>query len=333
MKDLVTGGTGFIGRHLVRRLLSEGRKVVLVTRSSEKALDIFPNETNLEIIEYSENGDQYDLLIQTLKKRNECFKCVFHLAANLKYLGARKKLYLDNVIFSQKLFQFSTEVEAQSFVYISSIDAVGPCLEEQLPDEDSPCNPLSDYGWSKLESEKVLLQMQVNSSSPTSLQILRLGNIYGPGSDFIIVDIARAIKSEGTDPLLEYYHEIAPCTVHLCFVDDAVDAIVMASNMMESQVFHISGKEPSQVGDLFKAVSLAMNKSIAIPLQIEGKAAQLKKRHKEFLSVKKKADRVTYFNLGPWCFSTQKAKQLLGFTAQTSLQDGIHQTLTWRSLL
>jgi nucleoside-diphosphate-sugar epimerase len=253
---------------------------------------------------------------------------VFHLAANQKYLGRRPDLYRDNVVFTELLLRWASERELDFFVYTSSIDAMGPNPSDVLPaTEAGVCRPRSVYGWSKGQAEHV-----VSGFAPCLKTVsLRLSNVYGPGSRFIVVDIATALRQGAGNPLLKYYQQIKDCMVHLCYVDDVVEGILQAafSDYLSGEVFILAGAEATCVDTLFKTIADCMQHPFTPPPRRVWRETVLSFRQLYFLKIRKTADRVTYFRLGNWFVSSEKARAALQFNPKMNLKQGIQKTLAW----
>ena len=128
MKALVTGGTGLVGKPLVRRLLEEGWHVALLTRDRERARHL--DGDNLAVYE----GDVSDgEATGRIARGEQRFDAVFHLAASLDYFGDRKELHRTNVQGTHNVLSLAIGTRAQKVVYASSIEAAGPVTKNTIP--------------------------------------------------------------------------------------------------------------------------------------------------------------------------------------------------------
>jgi nucleoside-diphosphate-sugar epimerase len=322
---LVTGGTGFVGRYLVQKLLRNGSRIVLMTRDPHKA-ERWRSDRRVEIVPIV--GGDMAAIPGRLDGSGQDIKGVFHLAANQKYLGPRQILYRDNVRLTEILLRWASERQQDFFVYTSSIDAMGPNPSFLDPaTEESVCRPGSSYGWSKCQAEHIVSGFGVYLNTVS----LRLSNVYGPGSGFIIIDIARALQEGADNPLFRYYHQIKDRLVHLCYVDDVVEGILQAafSDCPSGEVFILAGDEPTSIATLFKSIAGSMQISFTPPSQRIWVETMLHMRQAYFIKIKKKVDRVTYFRLGNWFVSSDKARMQLRFNPRVALREGIQKTLAW----
>ncbi len=189
---LVTGGAGFIGCHLVRRLLSDGNEVIVLDnfyRSTPAALGDLSDR--VEVVE----GDIRDR--ETLRRTFRGVETVYHLAAQSNVLGALTDIdysFSTNVIGTFEVLSAAEASGVQRVVYTSSREVYGEA--QALPVwEDAPLNAKNAYGASKLAGE---LYCRVFASRGLQTAVLRLANVYGPGDrDRVIplfLDAAKAGK-------------------------------------------------------------------------------------------------------------------------------------------
>jgi len=151
-KTLVTGGTGFIGSHLVEELINRGENVKCIVRedyfkdriSSLKALGV-------EIV----YGDILNK--ESIKNAMNNVETVYHLAAIARPMSILEEEYFKvNVTGTRNILDVCNDAEIKKIVYTSSISAVGPTRDGNPIDENTLCVPIDTYGRSKLESENVV---------------------------------------------------------------------------------------------------------------------------------------------------------------------------------
>lgn len=172
MKTLVTGATGFVGRHLVRRLVEEGRSVTCLVR---KASDVkFLEELGVELV-YG------DLLVKDSLERiveDESIRVVYHLAGKV-YSNNKEEFYKVNYEGTKNLFDACLNSRVNKFIFLSSLAALGPALNNEELDETTAPNPLTDYGKSKYSAENYILES--NEKDDLSVLIVRSPLVYGVG--------------------------------------------------------------------------------------------------------------------------------------------------------
>jgi nucleoside-diphosphate-sugar epimerase len=338
MDFVVTGGTGFIGSTLVRRLTGQGHHVLLLTRRAGAhpftvagANCSFDGREDAEgVTTCTYPAGDYEGLSAALPDSPRRVDGVFHLAANLKYLGKREASYADNVVFTQRLLEWSRARGAGFFAFTSSIEAMGPSPTNGAPlGEADECRPVSTYGRTKLAAERWVAEY---GRAPGLRTVsFRLGNVYGPGTRFLVVDVARAIKEGRTNPLVRYYHQVKDALLCPCHVDDIVDGILCArqGGYRSGDVFILAGRETLRAADLFADAAAALGKAFEPPRDSRWAAALVGVRSFVQLHLKRRADRVTYLRLGHWSFDSRRAREVLGFAPRVPWNRGLVETIGW----
>lgn len=166
-KALVTGGTGFIGRALVKKLASDGYSVRVTTRRAPSAVSLPGAE--VARVSFDDPG--------SLEEAVRGCSVVYHLAAAL-YGHSREDFVKANVEATSSLAKACARVRTAParFVYVSSLAAGGPSPDPRRPrtEEDSD-NPVSSYGITKLGGERELDKLHPS----TERVILRPPIVYG----------------------------------------------------------------------------------------------------------------------------------------------------------
>lgn len=329
MQVVMTGGTGFIGRSLVDKLLKDGDNLAILTRD-ERKVDSSLNE-KVGVLE----ADICDpVSLERLRPRVQDLDAIFHLAASLDYFGHKKKLSRVNVEGTINLLKWAEANGIKKFIYISSIEAIGTVGKGDIPaDEIFVCKPVSSYGESKLEAEKQVKKFAKERNLSTA--ILRLGNVYGPGGLAFIAPIANAISKRGN--LLKFLPVFRDRYLHPVYIKDVADGIVKAAQKSNAKgTYILAGEEYITIGALFVLIA----KMLSINLQ--SRDARL--REKAYLSLRtkvhqlrKRADLLTYFMAGEGerihrAYSIEKAKRELDYLPKISLKEGISKTLEWQKI-
>ncbi len=221
MRVLVTGGAGFIGSHLVRRLLREGYEVVVLDNFCTGRLENL--EGVLESVEVVE-GDLRDA--GAVEGALKGVDAVAHLAALVDVAESVEKphLYLDvNVYGTLNLLRAARRVEV--LVFASSAAVYGDPV--RLPiDEEHPISPISPYGATKAAGEALVsAYARLHGFRPV---ILRLFNVYGPKQSRayagVVTEFMRRI-ARGEPPVI---YGDGTQTRDFVYVDDAVEYFVRA---------------------------------------------------------------------------------------------------------
>lgn len=220
---LITGGAGFIGSHLSRRLLSKGYKVVVVDDftlgSTENLHDCIDNE-NLSILEH----DAGDIQFMTDVLNRESISRVYHLAANSDIQRSAKEPGVD----FDKTFRTTygvleaMRVAGVKKLFFASTSAVyGEKVGEKLSEDVGRLAPISYYGGAKLASEAFIQSYAYMNEM--QVLIFRFPNVIGPGlTHGVIFDFVRKLKNNPGE--LEILGDGTQCKPYL-YVIDLVEAI------------------------------------------------------------------------------------------------------------
>lgn len=249
MKVFVTGSDGFIGSHLVEKLIKLGHKVKAFTfynsRSSNGWLDNLDKKLlkNLEII----SGDIRDY--NFLEKKIKGVDAVFHLAAliAIPYSYNSPKSYIDtNITGTYNILKSSEKNSVSKIIITSTSEVYGTALEVPIK-ENHPLNAQSPYAATKIAADQLALSFYKSFNLPVT--ILRPFNTYGPrqSARAIIPTIIsqlinknKLIKVGNIEPMRDF-----------TFVEDTVDAFVLAlKKNFFGEVINISNQFEISIKDL-----------------------------------------------------------------------------------
>ncbi len=213
---LVSGGTGFIGGHLIRHLIRQKQRVrVLIRKKSQ-----YEKMVKSTLIEPF-YGDLTDL--SSLKGIMEDVDVVFHLASIINANRERKEIYWNtNVFGTQYLLENIRRKrrQVQKFIFCSSVGAMGP-LASMPADESTPCFPYNLYEKSKFEAEKIVVEFREREGIPVS--IVRPSWVYGP-ADMRTLKLFKAI----TNGRLIIFGN-GKTLIHPVYVDDVVQGLMLCA--------------------------------------------------------------------------------------------------------
>ncbi len=318
MKALVTGGTGFIGSHLVEALLKRGATVRCLVRDPArpgwlKGLDV-------ELAK----GDC--ARPDTLGGAAKGVDYVFH-AAGITKAADPKDYYLANGEGTRFIAEAAARDagEGVKFIYVSSQAAAGPSREGVARKEDDPPEPVSDYGRSKLLGEKYVLEMR----DRLNVVIVRPTSVYGPRDRDIYAFfklVSKGVRTAFSERRI----------VSLCYVDDLVEGTVRAAfaDTGNGEAFFIAHPEPCDWDYLGETIAWSLGvkaRRVLVPLPVlslvalaaEGYAALTGRP--ALLNRQKMAEiRQRY-----WVADVGKSKERLGFTASHDFKDGARLTADW----
>lgn len=259
---LITGGSGFIGSHLVRLALERSRSVTVVDLQP----DSNPNARHVVV----DIGDRRSLF-QSLPNQIDT---IFHLAAKtsvLQSINDPQGVFETNVVGTQNLLEFARDRGSERMLLASTNAVVGNLASGKIT-EDSPLRPLTPYGSTKAAAE--VLSNAYGSSYGVAATHLRLTNVYGEGmskKDSIVPRLMRtaiglskfSIYGDG-----EQYRDYV-------YVKDVVRAFVdLAAKVHQGPVIIGSGVSHT-VNALVEKASKATG--VAIPFdRVEAKAGEMR---------------------------------------------------------
>ena len=193
MHILVTGGAGFIGSHLVDRLMEEGHRVRVLDDLSAGSLNNLTRWRNHENFEFIK-GDMRDP--ETVKEAVDGIEAVFHLAANPEVrIGSQSPelLYETNVLITHNLLNAIRGSNVEYLVFTSSSTVYGEASVIPTPEDYGPLEPISVYGGAKLAAE-ALISGYAHTFDFKAL-IFRLANIIGERSNHgVIYDFIKKLR-------------------------------------------------------------------------------------------------------------------------------------------
>ena len=319
MKAFVTGATGFVGSHLVDKLLEKGYEVKCLTRKSSNLRWL--KGLNVEIL----NGSLYDE--ETLKKAVEDVDYVFHVAGAVMS-KTREGFFTSNQVATKNLAEACIKYnkKLKRFVYLSSGTACGPSYDGKPITETADCKPITTYGESKIAAEKELLQR----SEELPITIIRPPAIYGPRDEAIYQYFVAV--SKGLISLIGFSDKY----VSLIHVQDLVNGIVLAaeSDKTLGEIYNISSEKYyswKEIGAVCKKVIGRKTFTIKLPhavVYIAGAFSQLLgyfSAKGSVFNIEKAKDFTQTF----WVFSTERAVKDLGYKQEINLEDGIKSTIEW----
>ncbi|MEM3836081.1 SDR family NAD(P)-dependent oxidoreductase [Pyrobaculum sp.] len=220
---LVTGGAGFIGSHIVDRLIAEGYKVRVVDNFSTgriENLQHLKGNPNLEIIEGDLKNEQ------NAKEAVKGTDAVFHFAANPEVRVSTtnpKTHFEENVVATFNLLEAMREFGVREMVFASSSSVYGE--PQEIPvDEDAPVRPVSVYGASKAACENMI--HAYSKLYGIKAVILRYANVVGPRLRHgVIYDLMMKLRNNREE--LEVLGDGTQVRSYI-YVTDAVEATLLA---------------------------------------------------------------------------------------------------------
>ncbi len=294
---LVTGGTGFIGSHLVSRILEEGGEVSVLTRQ-EKSSD------KVNFI----RGDITDPSVSGRITKN--IGTIFHLAGYVDVSGAIRNPALDfetNAAGTFYLLDSARKNGVDRFIYISSARVYGdPQYTPQ--DEKHPLQPKEFYGASKLIGELYCTAFNENHGLQTV--IVRPFTVYGPGSlpkagslsGVVSIFVRNALA--GKEILITGDGEQ---TKDFIYISDSIDGLILAAT------------NDKCIGDVF---NLGYGEGVSINRLAEVVVAQTK-TNVDIKYIPQVQENVNN------CADISKARSILKYSPKISIEEGIQRYIEW----
>tara|TARA_Y100000816_G_scaffold291902_1_gene284886 strand:+ start:832 stop:1824 length:993 start_codon:yes stop_codon:yes gene_type:complete len=259
IKVLVTGGAGFIGAHVVQKLIQQNFKVMAVDSMDTIGGIPYKNPKSKFIVGNILNE-------QIIKKiKNWKPKIIFHLAAQSGGESAYddpKKDYLANGYGTYLLASMAREIGVKQFIYTSSVAVYGSNLKSKIT-EKSKINPDSIYGISKYIGEMFIKQILYKSKTKTS--IFRVFNSYGPGEDL------NYLKKGMVSIYCSYVWKNKPILVkgslerfrNYQYIDDVVNILVKSifnKRLKKNETINLTTGKTTKVKELIKLILKTNNK-------------------------------------------------------------------------
>jgi len=321
VKVLVTGATGFIGSHLVDKLLEKNYSVIATIRKTS-SLQWLINKP-IQLVEASLNDKSQ--LLEIVKDVDYVYNVAGVIAAKSyeDFLKANKD-GAKNLI--ESVYEVNPNIKR--FIHISSQAAAGPATSLDKPVKESDqCHPITSYGKSKKESEDVVLSFK----DKLPVTIVRPPSVYGP-RDPAIRDIFR-IGKMGLGPLMGFNDKY----VSLIHCDDLVRGIIMAgeSEKAKGEVYFITSKEFYNWPQIMDVLKQALGKKFFIKIRFPHPLVLAAGSISEFFgNFSKKPpvfdkEKAIDFIQDYWICSPEKAKNDIGFESQIDLQSGFNETAKW----
>jgi dihydroflavonol-4-reductase len=321
LRCAVTGGNGFVGSHLIDRLLANGHPVTALLRKTadRRWLEGKP----VRIVE----GDVEDGA--ALEEAFASADLVFHLAG-LTSATSREAFLRVNAGGARRAAEAALRAtpRMRRFVLVSSMAAIGPGAGEAPLDETTPEAPINGYGESKLEAERA-----VRSLAPAlPLAIVRPGAIYGPRDRDMLILLKLAAAG------FRVKVGLARRTLNFGYVEDVVEGIVLAATRPEAlgETFLIGAAENHSLLEAGRLMVQATRgrgsgATLWLPVSVAYAAGALNgafarlSRGRPTLNI----DRIRLLTARNWSMNIGKARRLLGYEPRFGLVDGAAKTWTW----
>jgi len=317
MRAFVTGGTGFIGSRVVKRLRDRGDDVVVLARRPEKAAGL-----DAEVVE----GELSDA--GAIRRGVEGSQAVFHIAADYRVgmvASKRDSMRDSNVGGTERVLDAAVDAGVERIVYVSTVNVFGNTNGQTVDESyrrDEADGFVSTYDETKYRAH-LLTEQRAAEGAP--IVIVQPGSVYGPGDHALVGQMIEQ-ASTGKMPA-KAFPDLGLNMVH---VDDVADGIMLAYDKGKPGESYVLGGEITTQGELIdKAAAIGGKKPPRMtvpPILLKamipvgrwiGPPIGLPPNFREMISA---AHNVTY-----WA-KDDKARRELGY-APRDLETGLRETI------
>ena len=296
---VVTGGSGFIGRALVEKLLGRGEEV--------RVIDLTPPPLKHKNLIFTKKS-----ILDNLSSELKGCEAVYHFAALLGVQNSDThplQTLEVNLIGSRNVFKTAIENRIKKIIYSSSSEVYGEPRELPIR-EDTTKGPVSTYGVSKLAAEMYALAYAKENG--VDFRIVRFFNVYGPGQQpqFVIPLFIKNVI-EGKAPKVFGEGNQTRC---FTYVDDAVDgALAVLDKGKLGEAYNIGNNQQTTIMELAKLIIQASGKPLKPEIVSFGKSTRLKEREVNYRQP-----------------DISKMKSL-GWVPRVMVGEGVTKTFKWMS--
>jgi nucleoside-diphosphate-sugar epimerase len=321
VKNLVTGGSGFLGSHLVEALVARGEEVRVLVRPSS-------NITHLESLGVELTyGDLKD--IQSLRTAAKGVERIYHCAALAADWGDWETFRIANVSGVRNLLDVALEYGVSKFIHVSTTDVYGH--------PDYPANETAphrfrgwQYGDTKVEGEQLVWDYYHQHGLPVT--IVRPANIYGPRSIPFVLEILELLKSGS---MIHIGQGRKPAG--LAYVTNVVDLLLRAADSENSvgQAYNVTdGLDISwrQYVNRLATIAGMPGPRIVIPYRVAYFGGWTMEKTYSALRIK---SRPLFTRMFAELFGTHqgfcidKARQELGYVPAVDFEEGMRRVDAW----
>ena len=319
MKAFITGATGFVGSHLVDKLLEKNWEVYCLIRKTSSLKWIEGKKVN-----YIE-GDLF--ADEVLKNVISKVDYVFHIAGVVKAKN-KEGFEKGNYLATKNLIEITYKVNPniKKFIHVSSQAVCGPTPDDKPIDETYIPKPITTYGFTKKQAEDIVLEYK----DKMNVTVVRPPAVFGPRDTEVLIYFKTLNK--GLNSIIG----LSKKYVSLIYVEDLINGIVLAaeSNLKSGEIFFICSDKAYEWNEIGELTSRLLNRKtfkIKIPhfvvYTVGGFAqffAQFSK-NAATLNIEKCKD----ITRKRWVCSNDKSKKLLGFEEKYSLEESFNKTIEW----
>jgi dihydroflavonol-4-reductase len=326
---VVTGGTGFIGSHLVEELVRRGHHVRCIVRPTSQ-VDFLQSLGGVELVKGEfQNGPHVTGLLSGAD-------IVYHVAGIIRAFHNREYYDVNQHVTARIAAACANQAQPPRLIVVSSVAATGPSLRGQIRVESDPPAPRSHYGRSKLAAEEEAAKF----ADKIPITIIRPGIVFGP-RDTGFIQIVKAIRnfrvhlSPGVfPPALSYIHVSDLIQLLIIAADRARIVPPKGGKIDEGRYFAVASEHPtySELGYILRKM-LGCHFAPVIPVispiayaigGLSSLISRLKGRAPEL-----NLDKIRDALATSWACSGEAARRDLGFTPAKPLATRLQETIDW----
>lgn len=327
MRVLVTGGTGFLGRHIVWRLGKLGDEVVFTGRDRHHASVVLAGfDDTLGRARFVEVSHGTPAAARTLAEAARDVDAIVHCAALSAPWGRREVFERANIASTREVLGACETREIRRLVHISTPSLYFDFRDHVNIREDEPLpRPVNTYARTKGIAEQLVMRAEIET-----VIALRPRAIFGPWDTTLLPRLLR-IARQTRLPLMRGGTSL----LDLTYVDNVVDATMLALGAGPARAtFNISNGEPMTVLALFNALASAFDfepRFRRVPYPLVATVAALLEAYAAFAPDWEPP--LTRYSAGLLAYSQTldltQAREVLGYVPRVSLADGLHRTAAW----
>lgn len=315
MNILITGATGFIGRHLASRLAKGSHSVRCLVRDNGDISCL--RNLNVDLF----YGDL--LSKDSLRVALDKVDLIYHLAGEA-YSRKKDDYYKGNILATQNLLEACKERSPKRIIFLSSVGVYKPVATETLLTEESECKPITFYGKSKLDAEELIKKY----NGPWV--IVRAPVIYGPHQ----LAVMKRFFLDAINNRTLYFIGNGNNLRSLCFVDNLVEGLVLLASRadVDGKIYILSDNSPYTFNEIIQTASRVIQQKVKVfhlPSflgDLSWKIYRLMDSVFDLCLVELYAFKKMQLHEG---YDITKAKREIGYNPSITLEKGIQRTIDW----